>query len=157
MRYRPSVAGIIRDSSGRVLIGERAKILRGWQFPQGGVEPGETTVQALQREMLEEVSLPPKGYVISDAKGPYRYAFPAGFTKNGYEGQEQQYFLLDLLPGGREMIDVKTRHQEFRRVRWIFPREFEIAWLPRMKRAVYREVLHDFFGMIISGLPEDCN
>ena len=36
---------------------------------------------------------------------------------------------------------------EFRRAKWITPVEFEIAWLPEMKREVYRRVLKDFFDL----------
>ena len=35
---------------------------------------------------------------------------------------------------------------EFRSARWIRPEEFNLAWLPPMKRQAYRQVLQDFFG-----------
>ncbi len=147
-RYRPSVAAIIRDSAGRVLIGERGDTPGGWQFPQGGVEPGEAREEALARELVEEIGLEPGGYELGPCKGPYRYLFPSGRTKHGFNGQEQHYFLLSLLPSGQ--IEIARGVPEFRAVRWITPAEFQLAWLPEMKRKVYQQVFSDFFGLNLS-------
>ena len=146
IRYRPNVAAILQDDAGRILICERIDIPGAWQFPQGGVDPGETHVQALGREMLEELSLAPDDYEIVSQKGPYRYLLGEGRTKNGFHGQEQEYFLLKLIaPEGR--IDVKTAHREFLGWKWIAPGDFDLGWLPDMKRKVYARVLGDFFGV----------
>ena len=53
-------AGIIRDSSGRILLSQRPeKKHQGgkWEFPGGKVEPGESPHQALARELYEELGL----------------------------------------------------------------------------------------------------
>lgn len=146
VRYRPNVAAIVQDNTGRILVCERIDIPGAWQFPQGGLEPGETHEQALGREILEELSLAPGDYEIVSRKGPYRYTLANGRTKNGFHGQEQQYFLLKLTaPESR--IDVKTAHREFLAWKWIVPGDFDLRWLPEMKRPVYARVLHDFFGI----------
>ena len=152
-RYRPNVAAILQDGAGRILICERFDIPGAWQFPQGGVEPGETHRQALGREMSEELSLEPDDYEIITQKGPYRYSLGEGRTKNGFHGQEQEYFLLKLT-GPESRIDVATPHREFRSWRWIRPAEFDLRWLLEMKREVYREVLRDFFSVELAGGPK---
>ncbi len=53
-------AGILRDSSGRVLITER--LCDGpfdglWEFPGGKIADGETSIQALIRELAEELGI----------------------------------------------------------------------------------------------------
>ena len=53
-------AGILRDSSGRVLITER--LCDGpfdglWEFPGGKIADGESSVQALIRELAEELGI----------------------------------------------------------------------------------------------------
>ena len=53
-------AGILRDRSGRILIAER--LCDGpfnglWEFPGGKIVPGETPLQALQRELIEELGV----------------------------------------------------------------------------------------------------
>jgi putative (di)nucleoside polyphosphate hydrolase len=145
MHYRPAVAAILQDRSGRILICERADNLGGWQFPQGGIEAGETPVAALEREVFEEISLPRTAYSIRSVRGPYRYRFPAGLTKKGFGGQAHHYFLLQLR-GSKSLLNVAGPNAEFRAARWIRPEEFNLAWLPPMKRRAYRHVLRDFFG-----------
>jgi putative (di)nucleoside polyphosphate hydrolase len=148
LRYRLNVAAILRDGAGKILIGERVDRSGAWQFPQGGVDDGETLARALSRELLEEISLPPSSYKIVASKGPYFYLFGNGKTVKGFHGKEQHYFLADFTGASRD-IDVDTDHPEFRAVRWVNPAEFEIGWLPKMKRDVYRAVFRDFFALDI--------
>lgn len=52
--------GVVVDSQGRLLIGERpqGKAYAGqWEFPGGKVEPGEAVFEALVREFREELNL----------------------------------------------------------------------------------------------------
>jgi 8-oxo-dGTP diphosphatase len=54
------VAAALVDADGRVLLAQRpdGKHLAGyWEFPGGKVEPGETPLQALQREIHEEIGV----------------------------------------------------------------------------------------------------
>jgi putative (di)nucleoside polyphosphate hydrolase len=146
LRYRLNVAAILRDGAGKILIGERVDRSGAWQFPQGGVDEGETLARALSRELLEEISVPPSAYRIVASKGPYYYLFGNGKTVKGFHGKEQHYFLADFI-GAPKDIDVETEHPEFGAVRWVDPAEFDIDWLPKMKRDVYRRVFHDFFGV----------
>lgn len=147
LRYRPNVAAIIRRADGRILVGERSDVPGGWQFPQGGQKREETPEQALTRELLEEVGLGPESYHFVKQRGPYRYLFMDGHTKDGFHGQEQTYFLLELEDAAA--VDVATAEPEFRAVRWIKPGEFVLDWVPEFKREVYRQVFLDFFGVAL--------
>jgi putative (di)nucleoside polyphosphate hydrolase len=145
IRYRPNVAAIIKRHDKKILVGERSDIPGAWQFPQGGVKQPETPQQALVRELKEEISLQPSEYRIIDSKGPYRYLFEKDRFKEGFNGQEQTYFLVQL-NDPKAPINVETEEPEFSRVRWIEPIEFKLGWVPRFKQDVYRQVFQDFFG-----------
>ncbi len=145
--YRSNVAGIFLDAKGKMLVAERSDFPGCWQFPQGGVDPGEGLEEAFRREMEEELGLTSGLYEIVERRGGYRYAFPPVHRKHEmFAGQEQTYFRCRFL-GDAGSIRVDTAHPEFRGVRWIAPEEFRVEWLPEFKRAVYRQVLRDFFGL----------
>ena len=148
IEYRSNVAGILRNAHGRILVCERAQVEGAWQFPQGGVDEGESLDEALRRELWEEIGVVPEDYRIVAARGPYRYLFGEGRKKKGYHGKEQHYFLCEFeAPDTR--IEVATEHPEFRAWKWIAPGEFQLAWLPEMKVEVYRAVFRDFFAIAL--------
>ena len=146
IKYKANVAGILRNGQGKILVGERLGVLDGWQFPQGGIDEGETPEQALVRELWEEIGVESRHIRIVERKGTYRYLYGNGRIKRGFHGKEQFYFLCDFT-GADNAIDVKTRHPEFQDYRWIAPADFRLQWLPQMKREVYRAVFSDFFGV----------
>jgi putative (di)nucleoside polyphosphate hydrolase len=146
MKLRSNVAAILVNDAGLMLVGERVDVPGSWQFPQGGVDDGETLEAALARELVEELSLAPEKYTVESRRGPYNYLFGAGRRKKGYDGQSQHYFLARFT-GTDADIRVDTAHPEFRAARWIPPAMFDPGWVPPFKRGVYQAVLRDFFGV----------
>ena len=146
LRYRPNVGAIIKRRDGRILVGERSDVPGAWQFPQGGVKKSESALEALSRELREEVSLDPTHYKVIDSKGPYRYLFQPGLHKEGFDGQEQTYFLVELTASDSN-VKAATEEPEFSQLRWIEPDEFQIEWVPAFKEDVYRRIFSDFFGI----------
>jgi putative (di)nucleoside polyphosphate hydrolase len=143
--YRPNAAIILRNSKGEILVCERSDWRGCWQFPQGGVKKGETLLEALHREVEEELGLRPADYRVLLSKGPYRYLFMNGRKKDGFDGQEQHYFLAE--PVDPEPAIRLDGSHEFRAARWLLPASYELAWIGPMKREVYASVFRDFFGI----------
>lgn len=153
--YRPNVAGLFVNAEGLLLICERMNNKEAWQFPQGGIEEGESAEAALGREMEEEVGYDRDEYEVVRSKGGYRYDYPdsaLAFVREkrgvSYVGQEQTYFLCRLKDGaGEPFLDGR----EFSRFKWIAPEEFRLSWLPPFKQEVYAAVMKDFFEVDLVG------
>ena len=129
------VMALIKNDEGKILMQKRidpepAWAYGKWEFPGGGVEWGESTEEALQREMQEEIgcnveigSLIPviASVVRPDDKGGEFHALIAGYECHLSEGsvpkpsdQEvgaiqwfmpQEMSTLDHLPGTRVFLD----------------------------------------------------
>jgi len=112
-RYRANVAALIVNPKGKILVCERSGQNGAWQFPQGGVDKGESSIEALYREVLEEVGLPPTSYDAVEYIEGYRYDFPESKKRSkGYDGQEQTYYLCVLHKGAPEP-DINYDADEF--------------------------------------------
>lgn len=102
--YRPNVAAVILNAQNLILWCERTSTPQNWQFPQGGIEPGEEPEQALWREVAEELGLQNPRAILHIEKQlaqTFRYDFPipvieSFLKKSGisFRGQEQKFFLL---------------------------------------------------------------
>lgn len=75
----PSVAAIIHDDAGRLLLLEKASG-EGWSLPAGGIEPGETPQEAVIREVMEETGLAVEPTAVLGVFGgrDFRYTYPNG-------------------------------------------------------------------------------
>lgn len=75
----PSVAALIHDRHGRLLLQRKAGP-EGWSLPAGGIEPGETPQEALRREVLEETGAEVRKADLVTVLGgeAFRYRYPNG-------------------------------------------------------------------------------
>ena len=74
-----SVAAIIHDDNQRLLLQRKAGS-EGWSLPAGAIEPGETPLEALSREVLEETGLEIEDAKLVGAFGgeAFRHKYPNG-------------------------------------------------------------------------------
>lgn len=126
--------------------GERMDAREAWQFPQGGVDEGETYVQAAVRELFEETGILNAKFIKSTQKA-YRYRFPqfvqgSILYKYGdlrYVGQ-QQVFCLFHFTGTDSEVNLQQTEQEFRSWQWM-PVPDIVRGIVRFKRRSYEKAL----------------
>jgi putative (di)nucleoside polyphosphate hydrolase len=139
--YRPNVAIVLANQKNQVFWGKRVKE-HAWQFPQGGIKPGESPEEAMYRELNEETGLARHHVkILGRTRDWLHYNVPTHWVKREwrgtYRGQKQIWFLLRLV--GRD-CDISLRasgHPEFDAWRW------HDYWVPLesvidFKREVYR-------------------
>jgi putative (di)nucleoside polyphosphate hydrolase len=119
MKLRKCVVGVIANGDGTYLVGERAGLPGTWQFPQGGIEVGESPQQALGRELMEEIGCG-EVEIIRSSKTPVDYIFPpdlrSRITKT-YAGQSQTWFLVRFKAGA--VPDLAKSDGEFQQLTWL--------------------------------------
>ena len=152
LKFRLNVAGILQDPAGRILVCERLNNAGAWQFPQGGVDKGETLEIAVARELEEEIGVAPTQWDFVRQGGPYRYTFADGKQVRGFDGKDQHFFVL-AYHGEPEAINVNMPNPEFCAYKWILPTEFDLACVPEMKRSMYKLVFQDLLGVELSLSP----
>src|SRR6478672_8283061 len=111
--YRPNVGIILANQRDEVFWGKRIH-QHAWQFPQGGIQHGETPLQAMFRELEEEIGLARAHVrILGRTRDWLRYEVPekwarrAPDTNSGaYRGQKQIWYLLRM--AGRD-CDIRLR------------------------------------------------
>lgn len=134
-KFRKGIVAVLRDSAGRVLLCERSDHPGAWQFPQGGIEPGETTVEAFHREVREELGVS-SSRVVREGDHWSRYEWPQP-GRDGVHGQEQRWFLGELAGGEPELAKSDGC---FRAWKWVTVEE-AMAAIVEWKRPAYLEGL----------------
>lgn len=91
--YR-QVAAIILKKNNTYLLVKKPRKDNAWQFPQGGVDEGETHAQAAVRELNEECGATLEITINETPLGSYAYTFPEGFKRHapGIIGAEITFF-----------------------------------------------------------------
>lgn len=81
------------------LILKRKHHWRGWEFPKGGIEKGETQIQTAKRELNEETGRKPIGK-IKKFNYSGRYKYPKVFRdRPGYIGQTYSLYAAKVKKG----------------------------------------------------------
>ena len=94
--YRKNVGIVVCNRHKRVLWCERKDLPGQWQFPQGGIEDGETVLEAARRELREEtsvVSAEPLAFI----EKPLVYDFPAKIAEK-FKKEVYQKMVAEFKP-----------------------------------------------------------
>ncbi len=145
--YRPNVAAIVLSAKYplkcEIFIASRTDVENAWQFPQGGIDKGESVEEALFRELEEEIGTRDVE-IVAEYPHWVSYDFPPAITEKmkPYDGQIQKYFLVKLKPGAK--INIRTHHTpEFSEYKFVETQNIS-EYITFFKRTVYKQVLKYF-------------
>lgn len=150
--YRPNVGIILCNGKGQVLWAKRIG-QSSWQFPQGGINDGETPEQALYRELEEEVGLQPEHVkILGCTRGWLRYRLPRRMVRYGNQpvciGQKQKWFLLELISTSADINLDTSDKPEFDGWEWV-SYWYPLGRVVAFKRDVYRNALTELAPKIV--------
>ncbi|MBT3512403.1 MAG: RNA pyrophosphohydrolase [Nitrosomonadales bacterium] len=151
--YRENVGIVICNDQRKVLWARRTGE-EAWQFPQGGINKGESAEEAMYRELKEEVGLDPHNVeILARTKGWLKYDVPKSWIRRDcrdrYRGQKQIWFLLRFTGKDSDVFLKNTEKPEFDDWRW------DSFWAPvdqiiDFKKAVYEQALKELFEYLPS-------
>ena len=155
--FRANVGIILANDDNKLLLGGRVGA-KGWQFPQGGMLEGEDPVDAMFRELHEEIGLEAGDVDVLGVSSDWlRYRLPEKFIRRSSKplciGQKQRWFILRLVSDDSRVRFDRCDKPEFDRARWVH------FWRPvneviYFKRRVYARALHELGPVVFpDGLP----
>ena len=125
----------VENGETEVLIVHKPRKRDAWQIPQGGIEEGETVMEAAKRELQEETSITLHEDPLP-SKEFYQYDYPAGFKKSQKPKYNGQHLTFVVAKVPRETMVIVDK-RELDAFKWIHPRE-----LPKyLRRENYRETV----------------
>ena len=153
--FRANVGIVLVNGQGAVFWGKRLGNQNAWQFPQGGINSGESAEQACYRELQEEVGLTRDDVELLDVtRGWLRYRLPQRFVRHQHGdrraqepvciGQKQKWFLLHVdAELAQNKIDLNSQGSpEF--AKWIWASYWHpLNGIVNFKREVYRKALKE--------------
>ena len=139
---------MLTNDAGQLLWARRVGGRDAWQFPQGGINKGESPKEALFRELEEEVGLASDAVeILGTTRGWLRYRLPKRYIRHGQKpvciGQKQKWYLLKLLHDDNAVRLDANETPEFDHWQWVsywYPLNQVISF----KREVYRKAMKEF-------------
>jgi putative (di)nucleoside polyphosphate hydrolase len=150
--YRPCVGLMILDPANRIFAGQRISGMPdAWQMPQGGIDEGETPLQAALRELTEETGISANLVeILRQCPEWLPYELPrhlvAKLWNGRYRGQKQLWFAIRFHGTDRD-VNIQTAEPEFRTWSWMEHDELVSRIVP-FKRDTYARVFAEFADLL---------
>lgn len=149
--FRPCVGIILINTKKQVFVGQRFDNHgEAWQMPQGGIDDGETPVEAAYREMHEEIGTN-AAELIREHPEWLSYTIPETLAdqlwQGRYRGQTQKWLAFHFT-GSNTDINIRTDEPEFREWRWTSVDNLPHLAVP-FKKPVYAKLVIDFGDLFL--------
>jgi len=155
--YRPGIGIMLISKDNLVFLGKRVdqesmteqNETHSLQMPQGGIEPNESIVDAMYRELYEEVGIKKEDTeLLSIANELVSYKVPQDILDistwgHKYIGQKHLWFLLRLLVNDDAINFMSTNDPEFSDYKWVKPEKI-LNYAISFKRSTYEKILSMF-------------
>jgi|TARA_B110000977_G_C10768140_1_gene373525 putative (di)nucleoside polyphosphate hydrolase len=143
--YRPNVGIIVANDKGQVLWARRVG-QQAWQFPQGGINKGESMEAALYRELKEEIGLSKAQVeIVNSTRGWLRYKLPKRYLRQNntsFIGQKQKWYLLKMLTDDKDVRFDQSETPEFDHWQWV-SYWYPLGQVVPFKKDVYRRAMKE--------------
>ncbi len=142
---RNGVGIIVLNNYNEVFVGKRKdNPIDKWQMPQGGVDEGESLINAMKRELFEETGIK-NIKILKEIDRTYEYELPDNLVgiiwKGKFRGQKQKWFITKFL-GNDSEINLNTKHPEFIDWKWIDPKKLPEV-IVNFKKKLYINLLKE--------------
>lgn len=143
--YRPGVGMMVLNAKKEVFVARRLDMrTEAWQMPQGGIDEGESPIDAVWRELEEEIGTA-KAEIITETDW-LTYELPDELIPvvwgGKFRGQRQKWYLLQFT-GTDADINIETEVPEFAEWKWAKAEKLPELIVP-FKQKLYAQLLDEF-------------
>ena len=138
--YRAGVGIIVLNKNNHILICERSDRAGLWQLPQGGLEVGESQIEAMWRELKEETGLDQTHVeLVGEYPDILGYDLPPELVSHpGQIGQAHKWYCVKIASTIEPQI---IFDKEFIAYEWADEKRFqEISLQSRFKTNIYNKL-----------------
>ncbi len=147
MHYRLGIGIMLVNAHKSVWVGKRFNTPDAWQMPQGGIDPEESAIQTLYRELHEETGIHAKDVtLIAESNEWITFTWPEELQERlwggVYRGQRLKWFLLKL-NADHDVTNLISEHPEFSTHKWANINDIATL-IVDFKRPMYETIIKEF-------------
>lgn len=144
--YRDGVGIMLINRDRQVFVARRIDTkAEAWQMPQGGIDAGESPLEAALRELEEETGTD-KAELLQESRGWLTYDLPDELIPKiwggKFRGQRQKWFAMRFT-GKDSDINIHTEEPEFLEWRWTHAARLPELIVP-FKQQLYQALIKEF-------------